>query len=128
VPCVKVVAFAGEISEGGGGGTSIVKYTTTEAPLDPAELEADTAHKYVAPFCSVGQLTEFVVTFCDTTVPPPTCVTTTEYAVAPGETFQVRVGVRVVTVVPGGEAAPGDNPVGTAGADGVATLKLEQPE
>ena len=58
--------------------TSTVKYTTADAALDPAELEADTNHMYVAPLCSVGQFTEFVVTFCDNTVPPPTFDTTTE--------------------------------------------------
>jgi hypothetical protein len=63
----------------------------------------------------VGQITEFVVTFCASTVPPLSCDTETEYAVAPEETFQVSVGVNVLTVGPGGELPPGDSPVGVGG-------------
>ena len=55
-------------------------------------------------------------------MPPPTCDMTTEYAVAPCEAFQERVGVSVVTVVPGCEAPPGDKPVGVAGANAAPTL------
>jgi hypothetical protein len=55
-----------------------VKYTMGEVELDPAELEADTAHMYVEPFCRVGQVTELVETFCASTVPPPTIDTATE--------------------------------------------------
>jgi hypothetical protein len=58
--------------------TLTVKYTTADAALDPAEFEADTSHMYVAPFCSVGQTTEVVVTFCASTLPPPTFDTATE--------------------------------------------------
>jgi hypothetical protein len=50
----------------------------------------------------------------------------TAYPVAPGDAFQLRVGVRLLTVTPGGAALPGDNPVGTGGIGMLAgdTLKL----
>ena len=61
-------------------------------------------------------------------MPPPTFETTTEYAVAPCEAFQERVGVRVFTVVPGCEEPPGDRPVGVAGAVGTLTVKYTTAE
>jgi hypothetical protein len=73
-------------------------------------------------------LTEFVDTFCDSTTPPPTCDTATEYAVAPDEAFQVSVGVNVVTVAPGVEEPPGDKPVGVAGAVVTFTVKYTTAE
>ena len=82
---VATVVPGGELPPGdrpvgvaGGIMTLTVKYTTDEVALDPAELEADTAHMYVAPFCSVGQVTELVDTFWASTVPPPTCDAATE--------------------------------------------------
>ena len=42
---------------------------------------------------------------------------------APVDAFQVSVGVRVVTVVPGGDAPPGVNPVGVGGALVTLTVK-----
>jgi hypothetical protein len=111
----------------GAGGTVVtftVKYTTADAALDPAEFEADTSHMYVAPFCSVGQTTEVVVTFCDSTMPPPTLDTETEY-VAPEDPVQLRVGVSVVTVMPGCEDPPGVKPVGVGGTvDAVITFSV----
>jgi hypothetical protein len=44
--------------------------------------------------------------------------------VAPAEAFQVSVGVRVVTVVPGDEDPPGDRPVGVAGTVVTFTVML----
>ena len=43
--------------------------------------------------------------------------TWTWYEVAPDDAFQLSVGVKVLTVVPGCEAPPGDRPVGTGGAE-----------
>jgi hypothetical protein len=51
------------------------------------------------------------------------CDTETEYAVAPEETFQVSVGVNVLTVGPGGELPPGDSPVGVGGIAVTPTVK-----
>jgi hypothetical protein len=66
-------------------------------------------------------VTDGVATVCVNTVAPADTLTTaTEYCVAPDEALQLSVGVRVLTVVPGGEEPPGDKPVGVAGA--VATL------
>src|ERR1035437_8075920 len=63
---------------------------------------------------------EVVNTFCTRIVAPVGYASmTTVYPVAPGDAFQLRVGVKVLTVTPGGAGLPGDNPVGT---DGVGTL------
>jgi len=56
-------------------------------------------------------------------VPPPTCTTETEYAVAPADAVQLSVGVSVATVVPGCGVSPGDKPAGVAGADSRLTVK-----
>src|SRR5579864_4059789 len=57
------------------------------------------------------------------TTPPFNCDMATEYAVAPVEAFQLRVGLSVVTVTPGGEVPPGESPVGVGGTDAMLTIK-----
>jgi hypothetical protein len=50
----------------------------------------------------------------------------TAYPVAPGDEFQLKVGVRLLTVTPGTTVLPGDNPVGSGGTGTLTaeTLKL----
>ena len=73
--------------------------------------------------CPDGIGIELVVTFWLYTGALLAVNTATEYEVAPGETFQVKVGVSVVTVWPGCEEPPGARPVGVAGAVGTFTVK-----
>ena len=70
--------------------------------------------------CPDGIGSELVVTFWLNTGALLAVDTATEYEVAPGETFQVKVGVSVVTVWPGCEEPPGARPVGVTGATVVA--------
>jgi hypothetical protein len=70
---------------------------------------------------------EVVAMFCTRTAGPvEMSKMTTVYPVAPGDAFQLKIGVRVLTVTPGGTALPGDNPVGAGGAGTLTgeTLKL----
>jgi hypothetical protein len=74
---------------------------------------------------------EVVEMFCARTFAPVEAFNiATLYPVAPGDAFQLRVGVRLLTVTPGGAALPGDNPVGTGGIGMLArdTLKLTEFE
>jgi hypothetical protein len=64
-----------------------------------------------------------VVTFWAQTAPPFNCETATEYAVAPLEAFQPKVGVSVVTVGPGDEVLPGESPAGVGGTAAEFTVK-----
>ena len=66
--------------------------------------------------------------FCARTAAPVALFTTaTTYPVAPGEGFQLKVGIRALTVTPGGVVLPGDNPVGTAGTGRLAGATLKLP-
>jgi hypothetical protein len=66
---------------------------------------------------------------CATTVAPvDTFSTATEYCVAPDDALQLKVGVRVFTVEPGGEEPPGDRPVGVGGAVATLTVKYTPVE
>ena len=71
---------------------------------------------------------ELVLTFAAYTMLPPVLSTATEYAVAPVDAFQLSVGVRVVTVVPGDVDAPGVRPFGVDGAVGTFTVKYTPVE
>jgi hypothetical protein len=65
---------------------------------------------------SVEVVTEVPETVCVNAVAlVDTLTTATVYCVAPVEAFQPNVGVCVVTVGPGGDEPPGDNPVGVGG-------------
>ena len=55
---------------------------------------------------------------CRTVARVETFTTAAVYCVAPVEGLHVSAGVSVVTVVPGGDEAPGDKPVGVAGTLG----------
>jgi hypothetical protein len=69
-PGLVLLPGASSVGAAGTVATLTVKYTTDEVALEPAELEAETAQKYVAPFCNAGQVAEFVVTFSEHTTPP----------------------------------------------------------
>jgi hypothetical protein len=61
-------------------------------------------------------MTEVVEMLCARTAAPFALFTmATAYPVAPGDAFQLNVGVRVLTVATNGTTLPGDNPVGAAG-------------
>jgi hypothetical protein len=70
---------------------------------------------------------EVVETVCATTVAPvDTFSNAIEYCVAPEDALQLRIGVSVFTVGPGGEEPPGDSPVGVGGTAAlVAKLRMD---
>ncbi len=55
------------------------------------------------------------MTLAPYTTPPFSSEIAAEYAVAPVEVFQLKVGVSVVTVGPGDAVLPGESPVGISG-------------